>query len=175
MAKTKAATPPAKKAGAKKSAAQDADIARKIWLAGVGAYNETQDAAGKLAKSANESFHQLVARGEEVEEAVRAQIIGSAKGDKLAALMGAWTARAQKLTEEQAALIGANLVKVRQSVADTLAPWNVAALGAAVEKLAAEVESLSKEVKTLKGGSRAARPAAASKPATARKAPARKG
>ena len=48
MAKTKNAPK-----GAKKLAA-DADVARKIWLAGVGAYdkmyNETQAATGKLAK-----------------------------------------------------------------------------------------------------------------------------
>jgi hypothetical protein len=168
MAKSKSATPATKKSLAK-AAAQDADIARKIWLAGVGAYdkmyNETQAATGKIAKSANETFHQLVAKGEEVEDAVRARIAGSQQGEKLAAIMEAWTSRAQKMTEEQAAVIGERLGKVRKSVAESLAPWNVAALGAAVEKLSDQVESLSAEVKTLKAAKPAAPRAAAAKPA----------
>jgi hypothetical protein len=162
MAKTKTTSK-----GGRKRAAQDADIARKIWLAGVGAYdrmyNETQGAAGKLAKSANETFHQLVAKGEEVEDSVRARLAASPQGEKVSAMMEAWTSRAQKLTEEQAAILGDRLGKVRKSVAQSLAPWNVAALGAAVDKLSGQVDALAKEVKSLKTAPKA--PAVAAKAA----------
>ena len=67
----------AKKTAAK-AAAVDTDIARKIWLAGVGAYgrmySETQGVVTKLAASTSEAFDQLVAQGEEVEDKVRESI-----------------------------------------------------------------------------------------------------
>jgi uncharacterized small protein (DUF1192 family) len=169
MAKAKgtgAAKGGAKKAAQKpgKPSAQDADLARKIWLAGVGAYdrmyNETPKAAGKIAKSATDAFHQLVAKGEEVEEQLRARLATSPRAEKLSSLMEAWAGRAQKLTEEQAAALQAQFEKVSKSVGQSLAPWNVAALGQAVEKLSAEVAALSAEVKAMK----ASRPAAGAKP-----------
>src|SRR6185295_4829547 len=99
----------------KKTATQDADIARKIWLAGVGAYDkmytEAQGAAGKIASSAADTFNQLVAKGEEVEDTVRERITKSAQGERMASLVSDFTARAQKLSEEQGALIGKRLGK----------------------------------------------------------------
>ena len=53
------------------------DMPRKIWLAGVGAYGrvhaETQEAMEKLTHSAADTFEQLVAKGEEIEERVRSR------------------------------------------------------------------------------------------------------
>ena len=132
----------------------DTDIARKIWLAGVGAYGrmyaETQGAVGKLATSANEAFDQLVAKGEEVEDTVREAITKSPQGEKVVTLVGAATSKVQSYREEQRAALEARIGKVRKTVADTLAPLNMAALAQAVEKLSAQVETLTDEVAALK-------------------------
>ena len=75
----------------KTKAVVDTDIARKIWLAGVGAYgrvlSETQDMVGKLAGSANETFDQLVARGEEIEDTVRARIAQTNASERVVSLV----------------------------------------------------------------------------------------
>src|SRR6185436_1097116 len=79
-----------KTAKRKKMSNQDSDLARKIWLAGVGAYDrmqsDAQDRAGKWAARASETFEELVAKGEEVEKAVRVKIVRSSRGEKAAAL-----------------------------------------------------------------------------------------
>ncbi len=148
--------PSAKKTAKKaaKTAAVDTDIARKIWLAGVGAYGrmfaETQEAVEKLATSANEAFEQLVAKGVEVEDSVREGIARSPRADKMASLVGAATAKVQTYSEEQRAVLEAQIGKVRKSLGDTLAPLNIAALAQTVEKLSARVETLSEEVAALK-------------------------
>ena len=173
----KAKTPARGRKASARKPAQDADMARKIWLAGIGAYdrmyNETQGAAGKLAKSAGEAFNQLVAKGEEVEESVRARIAASPQSAKATSLMEAWATRAQKLTEDQAAALQSQFGKVSKKVSESLAPWNVAALGQAVERLSGQVDALSKEVTALKTkapAKRAAPKASASKPAPKRAA-----
>ncbi len=130
--------------------AADTDIARKIWLAGVGAYGrmltETQSAVGKIAGTANETFDQLVASGEEVEDAVRARIAKSGAGERVVALVDAVTKEAKGRRDALEDRIGA----VRKTVADTLAPYSIVALGKQVEKLAKQVEALSAEVTALK-------------------------
>src|SRR6516225_1992322 len=77
------------------------DIARKIWLAGVGAYGrvfaETQGALEKLAGNANETFDQLVASGERTEDAVRARIAKS--GDGIERIIGTVSKQVQDLRE----------------------------------------------------------------------------
>ena len=132
----------------------DTDIARKIWLAGVGAYGrmyaETQGAVGKLATSANEAFDQLVAKGEEVEDTVRDAITKSPQGEKVVKMVGDATSKVQSYRDEQRAALEARIGKVRKTVADTLAPLNMAALAHAVEKLSAQVETLTDEVAALK-------------------------
>lgn len=130
--------------------APELDIARKIWLAGVGAYDrisaETQGVVGKLASSASETFDELVAKGEEVEERVRQSLARSPQGHKMSHAMETAAAKAA----EQRAALEARLAKVRETVSDTLAPWNLPAIGQALEKLAAKVDALSHEVAALK-------------------------
>ena len=137
-----------------KAAAVDTDIARKIWLAGVGAYgrmySETQGVVEKLATSANEAFDQLVAKGEEVEDKVRDNITKSPQGEKMISMVGAATTKVQSYRDEQRAALEARIGKVRKTVAETLAPLNMAALAQAVEKLSAQVETLTDEVAALK-------------------------
>ena len=54
-----------------------ADMARKIWLAGIGAYGraftEAQASLQKMTDETSRVFEDLVAKGEEIEEAVEAK------------------------------------------------------------------------------------------------------
>jgi poly(hydroxyalkanoate) granule-associated protein len=130
--------------------APELDIARKIWLAGVGAYDrisaETQGVVEKLASSASETFEELVAQGEKVEERVRETLARSPRAEKF---NQARESAAAKAAEQRSAL-EARLAKVRETVAETLAPWNVPSLGQALEKLTARVDALGQEVAALR-------------------------
>jgi len=136
-------------------AADDMDIARKIWLAGVGAYGrmfaETQGAMGKLAGSANETFEQLVANGEQVEDAVRARIAKSGTAEKVVSLVGTVTKQVSDYREGQRKALDARIGQVRKTVADTLAPFNIASLAHSIEQLTQKVDALSADVAKLKG------------------------
>jgi polyhydroxyalkanoate synthesis regulator phasin len=50
------------------------DMARKIWLAGIGAYgrafSEAQESIAKVSEDTTKMFEDLVARGEEIEDTV---------------------------------------------------------------------------------------------------------
>jgi len=141
----------------------DPDIARKIWLAGVGAYGriftETRGAVEKLANGASEAFDELVAKGEEVEDAVRSSFVKSPSGEKIVAMVETATNNVQAFGAEQRAALETRIGKVRETVAETLAPLNVMALGQAIEKLSAHVEALTGEVAALKAEKAAAAPA----------------
>ena len=134
--------------------AADMDMARKIWLAGVGAYGkvhaETQDAVEKLTHSAGETFEHLVAVGEEFEERVRKSLAKSPEIEKAGQAVETAAAKAQAFRAEQKAALEARLGKVRETVTDTLAPWNVPAMAQALEKLTAQVEALAQDVAALK-------------------------
>jgi poly(hydroxyalkanoate) granule-associated protein len=137
-----------------KTPAVDTDIARRIWLAGVGAYGrmftETQGAMEKLASGANEAFDQLVIKGEEVEDKVRDAIAKSPQGEKVVSIVGAATSKVQSYRDEQRAALEARIGKVRKSLGESLAPLNIGALAQAVDKLSAQVETLTEEVAALK-------------------------
>jgi poly(hydroxyalkanoate) granule-associated protein len=134
--------------------ASDPDIARKIWLAGVGAYGriftETRGAVEKLASGASEAFDELVAKGEEVEDAVRTSFVKSQPGEKIVAMVETATSSVHAFRAEQKAALETRIGKVRETVAETLAPLNVVALGQAIEKLSTHVEALTSEVAALK-------------------------
>ncbi len=53
---------------------KDMDIARKVWLAGIGAYGraigDVQEAYAKVGKQTSDVFEDLVGRGEELESKV---------------------------------------------------------------------------------------------------------
>lgn len=138
----------------------DPDIARKIWLAGVGAYGriftETQGVVEKLASGANEAFDQLVAKGEEVEDAVRTTFVKSEQGEKIVGMVETAAHKVQAFSEERRAALETRIGKVRETVAETLAPLNIMALGQAIEKLSAHVEALTTEVAALKAEKAAA-------------------
>jgi len=144
----------------KTAAAADTDIARKIWLAGVGAYGrmytETQGAVEKLASGANEAFDQLVAKGEEVEDKVRETISKSPQGGRVVSLVNNATSQVQSFRAGQRAALDARIDKVRKTVSDTLAPLNIGALSLAMDKLSTQVEELTREVAALKTAKAAA-------------------
>jgi polyhydroxyalkanoate synthesis regulator phasin len=157
------------------AAAAAEDIARKIWLAGVGAYGrmfaEAQDRVEKAAGSANELFDQLVKRGEVLENAVRDRLAQNESTQKAAEFIG----KVQDFRAEQRAALKSRVETIRTAAAEAIAPFNPLAL-------AREVEDLKKRVAALEGA-KAAKPepapakAAAPKPApTAAKklAPAKK-
>jgi poly(hydroxyalkanoate) granule-associated protein len=132
---------------------EETDVARKIWLAGVGAYGrmftETQGALQKLAGSANETFDQLVANGEQVEDAVRARI--SKSRPEFDRVLTTVSKQVRDLSDTRRLALDARIGQVRKTVTDTLAPFNVAALAKSVEKLSAKVDALSREIDQLKG------------------------
>ena len=141
-------------------AAPDMDVARKIWLAGVGAYGkvhaETQEAVEKFTHSAADTFEQLVAKGEEIEERVRKSLAKSPQAEKVSQAVETAASKAQAFRAEQRAALESRLEKVRETLTDTLAPWNLPALGQSVEKLTAQVEALTQEVAALKAARGAA-------------------
>lgn len=53
---------------------KDMDIARKVWLAGIGAYGraigDAQDAYAKMGRETTKVFEELVGKGQELEEKV---------------------------------------------------------------------------------------------------------
>jgi poly(hydroxyalkanoate) granule-associated protein len=134
----------------------DADMARKIWLAGLGAYGriaaETQGVAEKLAATAGETFDQLVSQGVAVEDKVRASLAKSHPVEQVTHAMETATTKAKSFTEESRVALEASFGKIREAMAESLAPWNIPALGQAVEALTAKVDALALEVAALKAG-----------------------
>jgi polyhydroxyalkanoate synthesis regulator phasin len=120
----------------------DTDIARKIWLAGVGAYgrvlSETQERVGKIAGSANEAFEQLVSSGEAVEDTVRSRIAQSGASERVVSLVDTVAKQAKAQREALEERIGS----VRKTVVDTLSPYSFLALVKRVDELEAAVAKL---------------------------------
>jgi hypothetical protein len=95
----------------------DAAIARKIWLAGLGAYGriaaETQGVVEKLSASAHETFEQLVSQGAEVEEKVKATIAKAPQTDTVTHAVETAASRAKTFTEESRLALETSFAKVR--------------------------------------------------------------
>ena len=132
----------------------DTDIARRIWLAGVGvygrAYDEAQGAAEKMTASATETFEQLVAKGEALEDTVRAGFTKAPAGKKVATLVEDVAKKSKEFGADRRAKLDARIETVRKSLGDTFAPFNMSALSEAVEALTVQVEALTAEVADLK-------------------------
>lgn len=146
------------------------DIARKIWLAGVGAYGrmyaETAGALDKLSDQANETFEQLVARGEVVEDQVRAMIAATPQAGKVVGLVNDMAKRAREYRQERQAALVARMTEARKTIEHAVEALNPLAQAETVESLAAELKALRAEVATLKGQKPARRTAVkAAKPA----------
>ncbi|MFZ4122775.1 MAG: phasin family protein [Caulobacterales bacterium] len=154
------------------------DVARKIWLAGVGAYGqlftEAQGGLGKLSDKAQAAFDDLVARGAIMEDMVKSKIATSEPAHTLLDMAD----KVQKTSAERRAQLAARVEAVSKAMSEKLAPYAAYMPGAAntkVEELAKQVASLTAEVKALKtvkteGTKAVARRAPATKPASRRKA-----
>lgn len=146
-------------ARAKKTAApaatNDMDIARKIWLAGVGAYGrvfaETQEQAQKLAKDAGEAFEQLVVSGEAMEDLVRARIAATPQAGKVVGLVNDMAKRAKQFREERQAVFVERMAEARKTIEAAVAPFNPTTTKDTLETLAADVAALRAELAALKG------------------------
>jgi len=132
----------------------DGDVARRIWLAGVGAYgrayDEAQDAAEKFAAKSSETFDQLVAKGEVIEDSVRASLAKAPAGKKVATLIEDVSKKSKEVTAERRAQLDERIESVRKSLGETLAPFNLNTLAHAVQSLTEQVEALTEEVQALK-------------------------
>jgi len=145
------------------------DVARKVWLAGVGAYGqlftEAQGGLGKLSEKAQAAFDELVARGTVMEEMVKAQIAASEPAHTLMDI----AEKVQKNSADRRAQLATRVEAVSKAVGERLAPYAAYMPGASTAKidaLAAQVATLTAEVQSLKGPKakaprRAAAPAAA--------------
>jgi poly(hydroxyalkanoate) granule-associated protein len=153
------------------------EIARKIWLAGVGAYGRVyQEAAGRVEKvtgAANEMFDQLVEKGEQVEDLVKASIAKNETASKVTDLVEKNVATVKEVSETRINDLEERFETVRKTVMekvsplmDKIAPFNVFTLGTQVNDLTATVEALRAEVAALKGVKPAAPKAAAKKKET---------
>lgn len=125
------------------AAAADAeDVARKIWLAGVGAYGrmfaEASDRVGKAAGSANDLFEQLVARGEVLEDAVKERLEASKATQKVAGVVS----KIQDFRDEQRKALQTRVETIRKAVDNTIAPYNPLALARQVDELTARIAVL---------------------------------
>ena len=118
--------------------AEAEDVARKIWLAGVGAYGrmfaEAQDRVEKYAGSANDLFEQLVARGEALEDKVRERLEANEATQKLGAAIG----KMQDFRSEQRAALKARVETFRKGVD----AYNPLLLTKQVQELTARLDAL---------------------------------
>jgi polyhydroxyalkanoate synthesis regulator phasin len=149
---------------AKKRVADDMDMARKIWLAGVGAYArataDAQGRIGKLAAQADKQFDELVIQGERMEDDVRALLSGNKTAGKVADMVDAISKQADAYRAKQAARVAG----VRKQVEEKLAPLNPMLTSQSVKTLSAKVDALTAEVARMKGDKPARASAAKAKP-----------
>jgi poly(hydroxyalkanoate) granule-associated protein len=143
------------------------EIARKIWLAGVGAYGRVyQEAAGRVEKvtgAANEMFDQLVEKGEQVEDLVRSSISKNETAGKVTEYVEKTTAQVKAASETRMNDLEERFETVRKTVMEKVSPFmekvaplNIFAIGGQVEALTAKIEALTAEVEALKSAKAAA-------------------
>ncbi len=125
MAKTKAKTKTEKT-----TEAAPAELARKIWLAGIGAYGrafeDAQEQWNKLNEDSSEYFDKLVEKGEELETDTQEKI--------------------EKFQEEASASVEDRIAKVRETLSSFP---GVAGRKDRIAKLEEEVATLKKKVASL--------------------------
>ena len=160
----------------KATAEQGVEVARKIWLAGVGAYGRVfQEAQGPIEKvngAASEMLDEQDAKGEAVEDQVKATLAKNETATKVAATVTETTEKVKDYREKRLTDLEERFEAVRHAVMekvnpilDKVAPVNIFAMNDQIEALAAQVAELREEIATLKGA-KAAAPKAAKKTET---------
>lgn len=151
--------------GAKGAKAQN-DIARRIWLAGVGAYaktvDEVADAAAKIGGAAGHTFDELVSHGEVIEGQMRDRLGKSESVKRLQVAMGDVAKSSEKLRKQGQAQLEASFDQAQKA----LAPLTSSAQDA-LTALAGRIDALTKEVAALRTPAKPAAKPAAAKPAKA--------
>ncbi|MEM9939638.1 MAG: phasin family protein [Pseudomonadota bacterium] len=151
--------------------AKGADVAHKIWLAGVGAYGKAYDAAadgvGKVGDQSGVMFEDLVKRGEEIESDVRARLSSntavtrmaeqmnkvneqvSAVREKMTEATGTATEAVTKFQEEQRERLEARMERMR----DALGLEKFTGKTKKAQKLHSKLDDLEEQVAELRANS----------------------
>lgn len=120
-----------------------ADMAHKIWLAGVGAYGKAYDTALESAQTFNkqstELFDELVKRGEEIENDVRSRLESNESVLKAGHSMAKYADAARGFQAQARDQFEARMERMRELL-------GVKGLGLPGAKLAAKLEKLEDEV-----------------------------
>jgi len=123
--------------------AQSAEMAHKIWLAGVGAYGKAYDKAlanaATFNKQSTELFDELVKRGEEIETDVKARFAADTRVTKAAGAVAKANTAAREVQAEAYDRFEARMERMR----DVLGVKQFTAKGAG---LAAKLDKLEDEV-----------------------------
>ncbi|MEH6409932.1 MAG: phasin family protein [Hyphomonas sp.] len=157
MAKSKAKEKSKARAKAEKVGkaieANSADMAHKIWLAGVGAYGKAYDSALAGANVLNtqsaEVFEDLVKRGEEIESDVRSRLAGDERVLKAGQQMAKAAATAREFQVQARDQFEARMERMRDLL-------GVKGLGSKGEKIHKKLDKLEDEVSELAAKAKAA-------------------
>ena len=157
------------KAKVETNADKATDMARKIWLAGIGAYgrafNEAQERLEKVGKESTKFFEELVAKGEELEDDAKEALSNVDVLHDIKEQADKFRSDAEQATEDGISLIEDRISKVRDSLGFG-ANWLT--LGQRVEELTTKVDDLAADLAEIKKAvvKKPARKTAAKKTAT---------
>ncbi|KCZ84006.1 putative NADH dehydrogenase I chain E [Hyphomonas hirschiana VP5] len=139
------------KAAGKAIEAQSTEMAYKIWLAGVGAYGKAYDSALAGAtvvnKQSAEVFEDLVKRGAEIEQDVRARLAGNEGFTKASGRMSKAVETARDFQSKAQGQFESRMDRMRDLL-------GVKGMGTAREAFARRVEKLEDEVATVSAKAR---------------------
>ena len=144
---------------------QSSDLARKIWLAGVGAYGQaytnTREGVEKAGAYSSEVFDELVERGEKIEEEVRGTVSTNERVGKVVKAAGKFGARRRALFAERVGAVRKGLGLDR----------GVFTMDEKFDALSEQMGALTKEVAAIKKSMKPAGKATVKKAATKKAAP----
>ncbi|PHR62532.1 MAG: hypothetical protein COA47_03940 [Robiginitomaculum sp.] len=135
----------------KKTAEQSADLARKIWLAGVGAYGraytETRDGLEQATSMSSEMFDDLVERGTKIEAEVRTSVSSNDRINKVVEAAGKFGARRKAGFEGRKARFEERVGAVRKGLGLNR---GIFTMDQKLEALTEQLDALAREVSTIK-------------------------
>lgn len=149
----------------KNTVEQTTDLARKIWLAGVGAYGQaytnTREGMEKAGAYSSERFDELVERGEKIENEVRDTVTTNDRVSKVVEAAGKFGARRRALFSERVGAVRKGLGLDR----------GVFTMDEKLDALTEQMSALTKEVAAIKKSVKPARKTVAKKAAPKKVAP----
>ena len=161
----------------RKAKTQDAsDVAKKIWLAGLGAYGraftEAQDQLEKIGKESSKLFDQLVEKGQELEGEANERIEKLTKLDPVVKFQDQAekvTAKAEEVQDKSLNLVEERLEKLRENFGFT-GQWLT--LAKRIDEISDQLNTVSKDVAAIRKAvaPKSTRSATAKKKPSAKKA-----